>query len=136
MWKYPEKNVKIMTNRCFHFAINLERSTILSHYYFFYSHMWFIDIRVLTLNYMFVVDYATIVKICCWLRNYHIDWEALCCWLHDYRIDWQELCCRLRDYRIEWQELCCRLRDYRIYWQELCCRLRDNFIECWHSMRP
>ena len=40
---------------------------------------------------VFVVDYATIVKIdmiCCWLRNYHIDWKALCCWLRDYRIDW------------------------------------------------
>ena len=31
---HPGKNVKIMNNLCFHFAINLERSTIFSHYYF------------------------------------------------------------------------------------------------------
>ena len=28
------KNVKIMNNLCFHIAVNLERSTIFSHYYF------------------------------------------------------------------------------------------------------
>ena len=67
-------NVKIMNNLCFHFAIYLKglQSCHITIFYF-HSHMWFIAIPVLTLKYyMFVVDYATIVKIgmiCCWLRT-------------------------------------------------------------------
>ena len=81
--------------------------------------MSFIDIPILTLNYMFFVDFTTIVK----LKGTLLLIERL-----SYRFTGTLLL-------IARQELCCWLRDYRIDSQELCRWLRDNAIECCHSMR-
>ena len=86
------KNVKIINNLCFYFAINLKRSTILSHYYFLVSFTPVIHWHSSSYFKLYV---------CCWLRNNRKDWHDLLLIAQlSYRS--RGFFCRLRNYRIGW----------------------------------